>query len=122
VDKTCGATEVCVGGACVDKCMGAICPHGQECKAGACVDLPKADGGVIFVPNYDAGLSGAAGTGGLGTGSAGSTSSTGSAGSSGQKVSPSNGCRCDAGPGAPGAGWLTLLACAFLLARRRSRA
>ncbi|MDQ3033382.1 MAG: hypothetical protein M3Y87_13260 [Myxococcota bacterium] len=34
---TCAATEVCVGGACVDACAGVVCPFGQTCSEGACV-------------------------------------------------------------------------------------
>jgi hypothetical protein len=117
-DKTCGASEVCSGGACVDKCAGAVCPRGQMCTAGACVDVPKPDGGpVVVMPNYDAGLpNGTAGTGFTGAGGG-----NGSAGNGGvpEKISPSSGCRCDAIPTPGGAGWATLLACAALFARRR---
>ncbi|AKF10697.1 putative metal-binding motif-containing protein [Sandaracinus amylolyticus] len=34
---TCAASEVCVGGSCVDACAGVTCPIGQRCDAGACV-------------------------------------------------------------------------------------
>ena len=37
---TCGASQVCRAGACVDACAGATCPHGQMCSAGECVDIP----------------------------------------------------------------------------------
>jgi hypothetical protein len=34
---SCGAEEVCRGGACVDACEGVTCPLGQRCDAGSCV-------------------------------------------------------------------------------------
>ncbi len=34
---TCAATEVCVGGSCVDPCDGVTCPFGQVCMDGSCV-------------------------------------------------------------------------------------
>jgi hypothetical protein len=118
VGKACQPSELCSGGTCTDRCAGAVCPTNQMCADGACVDKPK----PVYVPT----ASGTAGgTGSSYIGSAGSTgSSTGAAGSAGgpdgganQKITPGNGCRCDAGP-ASGGGWLALLACAALLARR----
>jgi len=85
------------------------------------------DGGV-FVPGgtglagtsgSSAGLAGSTGAGGGFLGAAGAGGSAG--GTSGQKISPGNGCRCDAGPGASG-GWLVLLALAGLVRRRARRA
>jgi MYXO-CTERM domain-containing protein len=35
--RTCGPTEVCESGACVDGCEGVVCPFGQACVGGACV-------------------------------------------------------------------------------------
>jgi hypothetical protein len=125
VGKTCAPdTEICAAGACTDRCAGAICPRGQTCDTGACKDAPKGEGGSGPPP-----LTGTGGTGtstGLGTGAAGTTGTAGSAspdagGSTpGEKITPSSGCRCDAGPAA-GGGWLALLALgavATLLARR----
>lgn len=120
VNKTCGGNEICAGGSCVDKCAGAVCPRGQMCTDGKCINTPKPDGGTIFVPDYDASIP--TGTAGSGfTGAGGGSSATGSAGSGGGKISPSNGCRCDAVPAPGGAGWAALLVCAALFARRRSR-
>ncbi|HNN95176.1 MAG TPA: hypothetical protein PKI03_23025 [Pseudomonadota bacterium] len=39
---TCAAGYVCKGGECVAGCTGVVCPRDQECKSGACVDLPMA--------------------------------------------------------------------------------
>jgi hypothetical protein len=128
VGKTCAASELCAGGTCTNRCAGATCPSGQACSMdmGTCLDVPKPDGGTTSPP-----VTGAAGsTGsstGLGTGSAGvSGGLTGAAGSpatpdagSSEKITPGNGCRCDAAPASEG--WLSLLAlaCAALLTRRR---
>jgi hypothetical protein len=75
------------------------------------------------VPNYDAGTTGTAGTSGgtAGRTGAGGSTSTGSGGGGGGKITPASGCRCGAVPLPGGAGWAALLACAALLARRRSR-
>jgi hypothetical protein len=123
MDKTCGATQVCEAGACVDKCAGAVCPHGQQCDAGlgACVDIPKPDGGTT-VPVFDGSIVGTAGTGGtppLTTGGAGASGAD--AGVPHDKISPSSGCRCDAG-GAGGPAWGLLVVAALALARARRRA
>jgi MYXO-CTERM domain-containing protein len=119
--KTCGANEVCAGGSCVDKCAGAVCPRGQMCTAGACVDIPKPDGGVIVMPNYDSGLP-PNGAGGSGFTGAGGGTFTGAAGTAGiAKISPSSGCGC-AIPKTEAAGWAALLACAALFSLRRRRA
>jgi hypothetical protein len=122
VGKTCAATELCSAGTCTDRCAGAICPSDQMCTGGACVAKPKPDGGVYVPP-----ATGSAGSASSSDyiGSAGSTgSTTGTAGGAGGaaaggsgEITPSSGCRCDAGPAA-GGGWLALLALAALLIRR----
>jgi MYXO-CTERM domain-containing protein len=132
VGKTCAASEICAAGTCADRCAGAVCPHDQTCTAGDCVDVPKPDGGT-YVPG-GTGLAGATGSStGLGTGAGGASGAGltgGAAGSTlpvtnpdaavGEKITPSNGCRCDAGPtSTSGAGWLAALALAALVARRR---
>lgn len=48
VNISCAAGTVCQGGQCVPACQGAVCPEGQECTLGNCVDIPPAatpDGG-----------------------------------------------------------------------------
>jgi MYXO-CTERM domain-containing protein len=140
-NKTCAAGEVCEAGACIDACTGATCPATQECKVGACVDKPKPDAGVVIVmPDYDAGLpasGGAGGASGMGGGAGGMGGTSGGAGGAARdaapeapepphmKISPGNGCRCDAG-GAPGAGgghvlWMLALVGLVSGRRRRSR-
>jgi hypothetical protein len=128
VGKTCASTELCAAGTCTDRCAGAVCPTGQTCTAGACVDVPKPDGGAYVPPGTgSAGSVGGVGTGGstgLGTGTAGATgTSTGAAGASPAtptKITPGNGCRCDASPARGGTWLLVFLGIgAASLARRR---
>jgi hypothetical protein len=122
MDKTCGAGEVCVAGVCTDRCAGAVCPHGQECKVGACVDIPKPDGGVIVNPDYDAGTSAGAGTSGGSAGGSGTGSGAGGSTGAHEKITPGSGCRCDAGaaPSGGGApGWFLLGSVILVTARRR---
>ncbi|MFO0574467.1 MAG: putative metal-binding motif-containing protein [Polyangia bacterium] len=40
VAQTCGAGDVCRGGSCVSACTDAVCPSGQRCTDGQCVDIP----------------------------------------------------------------------------------
>jgi MYXO-CTERM domain-containing protein len=37
-DKVCPEGQVCKAGACVDSCMGVTCPFGRKCFNGACID------------------------------------------------------------------------------------
>jgi MYXO-CTERM domain-containing protein len=139
-NKACAAGEVCEAGNCIDACTGATCPSTQECKVGECVDKPKPDGGmVVIMPDYDAGLPASGGAGGAGGGSGmggggGTDASGGAPGNAGQdaapdapetphqKITPGNGCRCDAS-GATGAGGqaLVMLALVALVSGRRRR-
>jgi hypothetical protein len=41
VDKVCPAGQVCKGGDCVEACTGVVCPYGLACRNGGCVDLCK---------------------------------------------------------------------------------
>jgi hypothetical protein len=125
VGKVCASTELCAAGTCTDRCAGAVCPTGQMCTGGACVDSPKPDGGVYVPPATGTGGSTTNPTAGAGgsTGAAG-TGATGATGAAGAppKITPGNGCRCDAGPSS-GSAWLFILfgAAAVLTARRRTR-
>ena len=142
--KTCNAGEVCEGGNCVDACTNAKCPAGQECTMGACTDIPKPDGGAddgpvvivdagpILGSGGTNGYLGQAGTvggtgggaGGMGGSTAGAFGQDAAAGTTDQpheKITPGNGCRCDA-TGASGGGLAFAFAFAALLsARRRQR-
>jgi hypothetical protein len=124
VGKTCGATELCAAGTCTDRCAGAVCPAGETCTAGACVEAPKPDGGAPPATGTAGASSGTGDFIGVGGGAGSTTGAPGSPGAPdgavNEKITPGNGCRCDAGPGA-GGGWLALLALAALV-RRRARA
>jgi MYXO-CTERM domain-containing protein len=120
-NKTCATGEVCSAGACVDACAHAVCPRGQECKAGGCVDTVAPAGG--------AGSSGAAGrTGGGGSTGTGGSTSRGDVSVDGiaiesprDRITPSSGCRCDAGPASRASGWWGIAVVAALVAARRRR-
>jgi hypothetical protein len=38
LDVMCPVGQRCVGGTCVEPCSGVVCPHGQSCRAGRCVE------------------------------------------------------------------------------------
>jgi hypothetical protein len=116
---TCGAGTVCVGGACHDPCDGSRCPSDQECKAGACVDVPRATmipGGVL----RDAGT-GSGGVSGGGRGTGGTGPGSPDAGSAETGASPIRTCGCEMS-GAP-AGWMSAFSLALFawVSRRRNR-
>lgn len=125
VGVTCDPGQHCdASGACVDDCEGAVCPTGQTCTAGECVDVTGSGG---------AGGGGPIGFGGGGSGSGqGADSGSGAGGASGSGASSAgadgsdSGCNCRAagGPESPTRG-LTLFALAGLVAsivrRRRQR-
>jgi MYXO-CTERM domain-containing protein len=141
---TCGAGDVCSGGACVDGCAGAICPGGATCHSGQCDPPPPpgstgaggttGTGGIVGTTGAG-GIVGTTGTGGRGTGGSGtagatmvgaggSTTASGSGGGGSHEEGGVVSCSCDsAGPGRGGliAG-LTLLALALGTAVRRRRA
>ena len=56
LSKSCGVGDVCTSGACVDPCIGAVCPSGQSCKMWACTDLPPDNGGGGGGTDADGGL------------------------------------------------------------------
>jgi len=106
--SSCPAGEVCEGAAgCHDACDGAVCPRGQVCRVGACVNLPEGeDGGVPM--RFDGGSAGDGGGSGVDAGARPSSSQPG--------------CVCGAAPSSRGAGALWLLAAlGLLVAVRRSR-
>ncbi|MCA9579747.1 MAG: hypothetical protein H6726_14800 [Sandaracinaceae bacterium] len=124
VNVSCAAGTVCdpSNGNCVDACIGAVCPDGQMCTAGSCVDIPIStpDGGtgtgndMGTGNNLDAGGSGADGGG------------NGSDAGDGRPRPPvSSGCGCrvpdPAAPEAPVAAWLAVLGLALSARRRRRR-
>jgi hypothetical protein len=58
VNVSCGAGDNCVGGTCVPACQGAVCPDGQTCNMGSCVDIeqpPGTAGGTDPNPVTDGG-------------------------------------------------------------------
>ena len=120
VGKTCDPTQLCSTGTCTDRCAGAVCPRGQGCMAGACMDLPKPDGGVATPPlTGTGGSSTGTGTGTGGTAGTG-TPDAGAAGAHHAMISP--GCSCDSAAGSSAGGLMLLLAVAALIAGRwRSR-
>jgi hypothetical protein len=100
---------VCDAGACVDPCKGAVCPLGQTCAKGACVNKGAADAGA------DGGARVSFGSGDASSGAAGGSTDAGSDATvetddAGEPLeagdiasSPSKGCSCraagDAGRG-----------------------
>jgi MYXO-CTERM domain-containing protein len=107
VDCTTPGT-ICVEGACVDACVGALCPVGQHCEIGACIDDPivevdagRTDGGAVT----DGG--GSVMDGGTGEGDAGR----------GPISSGGCGCRATGGSNA-GLGLFALVALALIRRRR----
>jgi MYXO-CTERM domain-containing protein len=75
---TCGAGSHCAGGACVNDCMGVVCPTDQGCQNGQCVPVQASTGST----------SGSGGSTGIGVGVGGglpadTTASTGGAGGGG---------------------------------------
>jgi MYXO-CTERM domain-containing protein len=141
--KKCAAGELCEGGSCVDACTNAKCPVDQECRMGVCADIPKPDGGAAGTgaPAFDGGailgsggtngylgaagtMGGAGGPGGMGgAGGMAGTFGTPDAGTPDEphmKITPGNGCRCDAS-GASSSGLAFAFALAGLLATRRRR-
>ena len=122
VPQACVSTSCAVGtfcaddGGCVDACLGAVCPTGQACSRGSCVEIPDAGHGTTS-------------TGTMGTSSTGTSGSTahssGSSGSSGSVTFPdgghggtanvkASGCGCNAVDGG-----FALLALVGLALRRR---
>jgi MYXO-CTERM domain-containing protein len=117
---TCPPGQHCDGqtGMCVDDCAGAVCPLGQICMSGFCVDDPAGQGGA-------GGGTGtfAAGTGGGATGSGGGATSgasgTGGAEDGGNTFG-ADGCDCSL-PEDRSSGWAALGAVGLLGALWRAR-
>jgi MYXO-CTERM domain-containing protein len=116
---TCGAGTHCVGGPCVDDCMGAVCPTGQACTGGTCVPSSAGDDagggpGLTLPPADDAG-------GGISIGDGGAPGANGASPTS----STSSGCGCRAAgarTGANGLAWILALGLAVIGRRRARRA
>jgi MYXO-CTERM domain-containing protein len=109
-------------GACADDCAGAVCPSGQGCTKGTCVDLPDAgagDAGGLHNPDGD---------GGTGTGADASLGDAATDGSTGDDAGlPPLGvskaaCACSSvGGGGGGDAMLASAVAALALARLRRR-
>lgn len=111
VDVDCSATPgtLCVEGTCVDACIGALCPSGQHCEVGACVDDPIVE---LDAGGADAGGSPIDGGGGVMDGGVGESDA-------GRLPSSGGGCGCRAdGRSNAGVGAFVLVALALLRRRR----
>ena len=119
VDVTCADGLFCspATGACVDACSGAVCPDGQMCTMGNCVDIPPVeptDGGTTPV---DMG-----GNGGTDMGNNGSTDAGGQDAGDRPRPGVDSGCGCRVpapGQDAPLGLALAVLALPVLLRHRR---
>jgi MYXO-CTERM domain-containing protein len=128
---TCGASEVCVAGACKDKCSGAVCPGKASCVDGKC-QPPLADADPTGMGGSNVGggfpldpfpMAGTLSISGMGGSAGGSKSNPGSPNGpilkSGEMAT---GCGCRVGASGPGQlTWLVLGALGLIGLRRRRR-
>jgi hypothetical protein len=114
----------CLGGACQQQCSSANdCAPGYACAGTACVaDDGGSDSGVGGSGATGGSSTGGSATGGSSTGGS-ATGGTSTGGKKGDSGGDDGGCGCRVPANAPrsGAEWLTALACAALLRRRRAR-
>jgi hypothetical protein len=119
-------SERCVGGACVNKCDGVVCPGGAQCVNGSCPMVGTggtSSNGEGNGPSIDPGSNPT--PGGIDLGGTTSTPGTGNPGTVLRPKGADSGCACDVVGRSPAGSVALLLSCvglAVATARRRRRA
>ena len=127
-DVRCPEGSVCdESGTCVDRCEGAVCPHGEQCRAGRCEPVAEPTDAGVDGGRGDAGRPDAGADGSAGRRDAASPSPVRDAASEAAPSAPpsgagaSGGCGCRLASTPFEGGWALLVGFVLLGRRRRRR-